>query len=173
LLTPPVYRPRSGPFDSGAALPAERPPKNPFILKPELKLSVNQKIDIPASCEASSGRRIITPGLLETTMRILKMATIGVVLVTAGSVRISSGQMLPAPSQEPVIMQQQRAEQQKMRIAERQKQLVADTDKLLSLTTALKEQVNESNKDVLSLDMIKKAEEIEKLAHSVKERIKG
>ena len=70
-------------------------------------------------------------------------------------------------------MQQQRAEQQKMRIAERQKQLVADTDKLLLLTTALKEQVNESNKDILSLDMIKKAEEIEKLAHSVKERIKG
>jgi hypothetical protein len=106
-------------------------------------------------------------------MRILKMAMIGVVLVTAGSVRISGGQMVPAPSQEPVIMQQQRAEQQKMRIAERQKRLVADTDKLLSLTTALKEQVNESNKDVLSLDMIKKAEEIEKLAHSVKERIKG
>jgi len=98
---------------------------------------------------------------------------IGVLLVTAGSVRISGGQMLPGPSQGPVIMQQQRAEQQKMRIAERQKQLVADTDKLLLLTTALKEQVNESNKDVLSLDMIKKAEEIEKLAHSVKERIKG
>jgi hypothetical protein len=106
-------------------------------------------------------------------MRMLKMAMIGVVLITAGSVRISSGQKLPGSSQEPVIMQQQRAEQQKMRIAERQKQLVADTDKLLSLTTALKEQVNESNKDVLSLDMIKKAEEIEKLAHSVKERIKG
>ena len=106
-------------------------------------------------------------------MRMLKMAMIGVVLVTAGSVRISGGQMLPGPSQEPVIMQQQRAEQQKMRIAERQKQLVADTDKLLLLTTALKEQVNESNKDVLSLDMIKKAEEIEKLAHNVKERIKG
>jgi hypothetical protein len=106
-------------------------------------------------------------------MRMLKMAMIGVVLITAGSVRVSSGQMLPGPSQEPVIMQQQRAEQQKMRIAERQKQLVADTDKLLLLTTALKEQVNESNKDVLSLDMVKKAEEIEKLAHSVKERIKG
>jgi tetrahydromethanopterin S-methyltransferase subunit B len=41
------------------------------------------------------------------------------------------------------------------------------------LTTALKEQVDESNKDVLSLDMVKKAEQIEKLAHSVKERIKG
>jgi hypothetical protein len=106
-------------------------------------------------------------------MRMLKMAMIGVIMVTAGSVRISSGQMLSGPSQGPVIVQQQRAEQQKMRIAERQKQLVADTDKLLSLTTALKEQVNESSKDVLYLDMIKKAEEIEKLAHSVKKRMKG
>ena len=35
---------------------------------------------------------------------------------------------------------------------------------LLALTTALKEQVDESNKDVLSLDMVKKAEQIEKLA---------
>jgi hypothetical protein len=64
-------------------------------------------------------------------------------------------------------------EQQRMRITERQKRLQADTEKLVALTTALKEQVDESNKDVLSLDMIKKADEIEKLAHSVKERIKG
>lgn len=64
-------------------------------------------------------------------------------------------------------------EQEKMRVSERQKKLVEDTDKLLTLTTALKEQVNESDKNILSLDMVKKAEEIEKLAHSVKERIKG
>jgi len=64
-------------------------------------------------------------------------------------------------------------EQQKMHVAERQKQLAADTDRLVSLTTALKEQVNESDKNILSLDMIKKADEIEKLAHSVKERMKG
>ena len=67
----------------------------------------------------------------------------------------------------------QRVEQEKMRISERQKRLVEDTDKLLALTTALKEQVNESDKNILSLGMVKKAEEIEKLAHSVKERIKG
>ena len=66
-----------------------------------------------------------------------------------------------------------RVEQEKMRISDRQKRLVEDTDKLLALTTALKEQVNESDKNILSLDMVKKAEEIEKLAHSVKERIKG
>lgn len=66
-----------------------------------------------------------------------------------------------------------RLEQERMRISERQKRLVEDTDKLVALSTALKEQVNESDKNILSLEMVKKAEEIEKLAHSVKERIKG
>jgi hypothetical protein len=114
-------------------------------------------------------------------MRMLTIAIVGVTLATAGSVSMSVGQMLPAPSlpwanQMPGMSQpqmMQRAEQRRMLMSERQKRLVADTDKLLALTTALKEQVDESNKDVLSLDMVKKAEEIEKLAHSVKERIKG
>jgi hypothetical protein len=97
-------------------------------------------------------------------MKTLTLAIIGATLVTAGSLRVSGGQMIPSH-----LM----AEQQKMRIAERQKQLAADTDRLVSLTEALKEQVNESNKNILSLDMIKKADEIEKLAHSVKERMKG
>jgi hypothetical protein len=114
-------------------------------------------------------------------MKMLTTALIGVALVTAGSVRVSGGQMLPAPSlpwsnqasgmSQPSAMQL--VEQQKMRVAERQKRLVEDTDKLLELTTALKEQVGDSNKNILSLDMIKKADQIEKLAHSVTERIKG
>ena len=112
-------------------------------------------------------------------MRMLTMAMIGMVLVTAGSAKISGGQ-IPAPSpwanqmpsmSQPDIMRH--IEQKRMLMSERQKRLVADTDKLLALTTALKEQVDESNKDILSLDMVKKADEIEKLAHSVKERIKG
>jgi hypothetical protein len=127
-----------------------------------------------------AGRSIITPGSLETFMRMLTIAMLGVTLVTAGSVRVSGGQM-PAPSlpwanQMPGMSQpdsMRRAEQRRMLMSERQKRLVEDTDKLLALSTALKEQVDESNKDVLSLDMVKKAEQIEKLAHSVKERIKG
>ena len=78
---------------------------------------------------------------------------------------------IPAGTSQPDDMR--RAEQRRMLMSERQKRLVEDTDKLLALTTALKEQMDESNKDVLSLDMVKKAEQIEKLAHSVKERIKG
>jgi hypothetical protein len=59
------------------------------------------------------------------------------------------------------------------RNSERQKKLVADTDKLLELATDLKAQVGKTNRDILSVDVIKKAEEIEKLAHNVKERMKG
>jgi len=64
-------------------------------------------------------------------------------------------------------------DQAKMRNMERQKKLVDDTEKLLALATELKTDVDKSNKDTLSLDVIRKADEIEKLAHSVKEKMKG
>jgi hypothetical protein len=51
--------------------------------------------------------------------------------------------------------------------------LKVDTDKLLKLSVELKSYVDKSNENVLSLDVIKRAEEIEKLAHSVKDKMKG
>ena len=48
-----------------------------------------------------------------------------------------------------------------------------DTDKLLKLSVELKQYVDKSNENVLSLDVVKKADEIEKLAKSVKEKMKG
>ncbi len=66
------------------------------------------------------------------------------------------------------------AEQQaRSRNSDRQRRLVADTDKLLSLATELKQQVDKTDKNTLSVDVVKKADEIEKLAHSVKEKMKG
>ena len=53
----------------------------------------------------------------------------------------------------------------------RQAQLVADTEKLLKLAQELKVEVAKSNKDTLSLAVVKKAEEVEKLAKSLKERM--
>jgi hypothetical protein len=67
-------------------------------------------------------------------------------------------------------MENQRA---KMRNEDRQKRLVEDTQKLLTLANQLKEEVDKSSKDTMSISVIKKAEEIEKLAKSVKERMKG
>lgn len=65
------------------------------------------------------------------------------------------------------------AKQGRARNDERQRKLVADTDKLLALATSLHDDVAKTNKDVMSLDVIKRADEIEKLAHNVKERMKG
>ena len=56
---------------------------------------------------------------------------------------------------------------------ERQAQLQRDTDNLVKLANELKEYVDKSNENTLSLDVVKKAEEIEKLAHSVKEKMKA
>jgi hypothetical protein len=135
-------------------------------------------------------------GGLGDDMRLLEMAIIGLVLVTAGSATVSRGQIqqtipgmgqshtIPGapikpgmgdnPGDPPDPLESHRAEmQEKMRNNDRQKKLVADTDKLLSLATDLKQQVDKSTKDTLSVDVIKKADEIEKLAHSVKERMKG
>ena len=56
---------------------------------------------------------------------------------------------------------------------ERQAQLQRDTDNLLKLATELKQYVDKSNENTLSVDVVKKAEEIERLAHSVKEKMKA
>lgn len=56
---------------------------------------------------------------------------------------------------------------------ERVAALKTDTDKLLKLSVELKSYVDKSDENVLSLDVIKKAEEIEKLARSVKDKMKG
>jgi hypothetical protein len=54
----------------------------------------------------------------------------------------------------------------------RQAQILADTNKLYELAQELKAEVAKSNKDTLSLAVIKKAAEVEKLARSLKERMR-
>jgi hypothetical protein len=55
----------------------------------------------------------------------------------------------------------------------RQADLKRDTEKLLQLATELKESVDKTSESTLSLNVIKKAEEIERLAHSVKDKMKA
>jgi hypothetical protein len=55
--------------------------------------------------------------------------------------------------------------------AERQKSLVSDTNKLLKLASELNEEVSSTNPDSLTLDQLHKLAEIEKLAHSVKDKM--
>lgn len=54
----------------------------------------------------------------------------------------------------------------------RQAQIVADSQKLYQLAQELKAEVAKSDKNTLSIAVTKKAEEIEKLAKSLKERMR-
>jgi hypothetical protein len=56
---------------------------------------------------------------------------------------------------------------------ERVAALKRDTDKLMKLSVELKDYVDKSDENVLSLNVVRKAEEIEKLAKSVKDKMKG
>jgi hypothetical protein len=73
-------------------------------------------------------------------------------------------------------MQQQHEQQKQTRYAaanlERQKQIAADTARLVELANELKAQVDKTNQNTMSLDVIRKADAIEKLAKGVKEKMK-
>lgn len=55
---------------------------------------------------------------------------------------------------------------------ERKRQIADDSARLLKLASDLKVEVDKTSKDTLSLGVIRKADEIEKLARSVKEKMK-
>ena len=80
-----------------------------------------------------------------------------------------------APSQEnePSVPPEMQKEMAKKANEQRHADLKRDTERLLKLSTELKEYVDKTNENVLSLDVIKKADEIEKLAHSVKTKMRG
>ena len=59
------------------------------------------------------------------------------------------------------------------RAEQRYRDLKKDSDKLLQLATELKQEVDRANAQVFSVDVVRKAEEIEKLARSVKNKMRG
>ena len=84
--------------------------------------------------------------------------------------RLSSALGVDDAPQTPQSLEMQQA---RARNAERQKQLVADTQKLVALANQLQDEVSKSNKDMLSLDVVRKADEIDKLARTVRDRMRN
>jgi hypothetical protein len=88
-----------------------------------------------------------------------------------------SSQGVPPGIQQPAPEDEARArlekDMAKKANQERQADLRRDADKLFKLATELKQYVDKTNENVLSVEVLKKAEEIEKLAHSVKSKMKG
>ena len=62
----------------------------------------------------------------------------------------------------------------KVMLEENQKDIKKNVEKLFDLASQLKDEVQKTDAtSVLSLAMVKKADEIERLAHQIKERAKG
>jgi len=70
------------------------------------------------------------------------------------------------------IEQEMRDRQYKELNQKRQQDIRNETEKLLQLATELKQAVDKSNENLLSLDVVRKADEVEKLAKKVKEKMK-
>ncbi|MGH9521728.1 MAG: hypothetical protein ACRD3E_04260 [Terriglobales bacterium] len=64
------------------------------------------------------------------------------------------------------------AKREKAMNKERYERIKHDTDKLLDLATQLKQYVDKTNENILSVDVINKADEIDKLAKSIREKMK-
>lgn len=84
---------------------------------------------------------------------------------------VSAGQQQRTPDN-PFSLQQKRDLVKKQNEL-REQEIKKDTDKLLELATELKQYVDKTNENIISLDVIRKAEQIEKLAKSVKDKMKG
>jgi hypothetical protein len=70
------------------------------------------------------------------------------------------------------IAQRMEAERLKMAAEQRQQKLQSDADKLLQLAQQLKVSVDKTNKNTLSVQVVREAETIEKLARQVKDGMK-
>jgi len=97
------------------------------------------------------------------------------VVVMCGAAFMAS----PAPAAMPQVETRQDPAQKEMQDRmtreankKRQQDIRDDTDKLFQLATELKAAVDKTNENLLSLDVVRKADEVEKLARKVKEKMK-
>ncbi len=100
-----------------------------------------------------------------------------VVIPAAGSFPLD---VIPAPQfqqpqkdQEPVIPPDIERKMAKERSKARYEDMKRDSQKLLELATELKQYVDKSGENVLSMNVIKKCDEIEKLSKSVRSKMRG
>jgi hypothetical protein len=82
-------------------------------------------------------------------------------------------QVLPDVNKQMQMHEQQAKKQNFEAVNTQRKKIIADESALLlKLATDLKTEVDKTNKDELSLNVIRKADMVEKLAHDMKEKMK-
>jgi hypothetical protein len=117
-------------------------------------------------------------GLQRSTVALLATLLLSVSVYCGAQDQPNPGPPLPGvdrqqSSDEAAWAAKQQKDLAKKYNLQRQEDIKKDTNKLLELATELKQSVDKSNEQMLSLDVIKKADQIEKLAKTVKEKMKG
>ena len=136
------------------------------------------RFDLPGP--AASPQR---PARFQVARACLCLLALAIVGITCGFGQQETGPtksvLLPAVNRPPdanaqMEMRDQQNKKQSFDAAnaERKRQLNEDSAKLLKLAADLKTEVDKTSKDTLSLGVIRKADEIERLARSVKEKMK-
>lgn len=102
-------------------------------------------------------------------------AVLAVALVCSaqdGKPASSDGAKVTVPSADLTTPQAKDARPGSAATNDRKKQIADESAELLNMALALKAEVDKTTKDTLSLNVIKKADQIEKLAKSVKDKMK-
>jgi hypothetical protein len=100
-------------------------------------------------------------------MKVLRFSVLGVLLFTAARFEVSSAQM-----SSPCAQAWARAAQANELRVLRKKQLIAQSGKLLELSADLKRRIDTAASDRVSVDSLKVASEVEKLAHKLHQVMK-
>ena len=105
----------------------------------------------------------------------VKLYITGLIFLVAGSIVFTP--VLPAAAPQFETRQdpsQKEMQDRMMREAnkKRQQDIREETDRLFQLATELKAAVDKTNENVLSIEVVRKADEVEKLAKKVKEKMK-
>lgn len=89
-------------------------------------------------------------------------------------VSLAAGAQSPAPASPPAQSNPVQSSPTQLTPAQQHSaQLAADTAHLQALAADLKAAMDKSTKDTLSLNVIKKAQEVEKLAHKVRDEMRN
>jgi hypothetical protein len=99
-------------------------------------------------------------------MRVLRFLVLCALLLLFGRFGVISAQW-----SSPTAQALDRAKEANELRIQRQKQLVAESDKLLELSADLKKRIDNAAPDRLSVDSLKEAAEIEKLAHKLHQQM--
>ena len=112
-------------------------------------------------------KRYLTPTLLGLGLCGVMFVGIAQVPAAGARLRVNCGQSNPII--QPALQQSPLADERKRH----QEEIRAGARKLLDLASQLKQAVDKTNENTLSMDVVRKADELEKMAKRLKEQLKN